>query len=240
MYKKNYKTLTKELDLLTNQTEKNINIHTSSILSILQYKLRLQKKKKLEIKLLKLNNKKNEFVTKFDTKIEKILNDPKVLCRRYCKMEQSLTYKKEKLLYKFGYTSKKPISPIKKEILSKLSPITKFSKSIISMTPFYKSNPQKNITNFAISTTKKYIKGCQKVENIKNSAQSAILQSALVKKLSYIKDEALRQLEEEKSSQENDSSTEFLKRIKLDPNIILETPNIPTHSKTRKPITHTR
>lgn len=236
--KKNFKTLTKELTVLTDLTSKTVNIHTSSIFSIIQYKLRLRKKKKLETKIMKLNNQKNKFVNTIDKKIDKIFKDSKVSCRKYCKIEPLLTYKKEKFLYKFGYISKKPISPTKKAILLKLSPITKVSKSIISKLPFHKLNPKRNITNLAIHTTKKCIKGYQKIENIKHSAKNNILQSALVKKLHYIKNEALRQLEDEKSHQKHDDSNEFLERIKLKSNPIPDSHNIPSHTKSKDPITH--
>lgn len=236
--KKNFKTLTKELNAITELTSKPINIHTSSIFSIMQYKSRLRKKKKLEDKIMKLNKQKIKFINNIDKKIDKIFKDTKVSCRKYCRIQPLLIYKKEKFLYKFGYTSEKPISPMKKAISLKLSPITKFSKSIISKLPFDKINPKKNITNLAIHTTKQCIKGYKKIENIKCSAKSNILQSSLVKKLLYIKNEALRQLEDEKPNQKHEESNEFLERIKLKPNQMPDLSNIPSHTKSKDPITH--
>lgn len=236
--KKNFKTLTKELNVLTDLTSKPINIYTSSIFSIMQYKSKLRMKKKLETKLMKLNKQKIKFTNNIDKKIDKIFKDTKVSCRKYCRIQPSLIYKKEKFLYKFGYISTKPVSPIRKAILSKLSPITEFSKSIISKLPFHKINPKENITNLAIHTTKQCIRGYQKIADIKCSAKSNILQSSLVKKLLYIKNEALRQLEDEKTNQKHDESNEFLERIKLKPNQMSDLSNIPSHTKSKDPITH--
>lgn len=237
--KKNFKTLTKELDLLTNQTQKTINIYTSSIFGIMQYKLRLQKKKRLEHKIEKLNDKKDKFVSKFDRKIEKILKNPKISCRKYCKMESWLTYKKEKLLYKYGYISKRPISPTIKAILSKLFPNSKLFDSSSSILPLNNLISNKKITDMAISTTKKCIKGYRKLNHIKQSAHTTILKNSLVKKLLYIKNEALQQLEEEEKNQKHDNSTEFLRRIKIDPKSIAETNSMHPPVKTRNPMTHT-
>lgn len=238
--KKNINILTKELNAITELTNKNINIHTSSIFSILQYKLQLQKKKHLENKIKKLNDQKTKFVDKFDKKINNLLNDSKISCRKYCKLEPSLTYKKEKFLYKFGYISKRPLSPLEKNLSLKFSPIIKFFKSIISKIPFYKLNPKRNIRNLAIHTTKKCIKGYRKIENLKCSAKSNILKSSLIQKLLCIKSEALQQLEDEENKKNYDDSSDFFKRIRLNPNSMSELSNVQSPNHQKDSITYSR
>lgn len=237
--KKNFKTLTKKLDLLTNQTQNPINIYTSSIFAIMQYKLRLRKKKHLEKKIKKLNDKKNKFISKFDSKIEILFNNQKISCRKYCKMESWLTYKKEKLLYKYGYASKRPISPTIKSIMSKLFPNSNFlnsSPSVLSNNLIFKEK----LTNIAINTTKKCIKGYRKLEHTKQNARKSLLKNSLIKKLLYIKNQALQQLEEEKSQEKHDNPSEFLTRIQIDPKTIVEATNKYQSVKTRSPIMRIR
>lgn len=238
--KKTFKTLTKDLDLLTSQTQDNINIYTSSIFAIMQYKLRLQKKKRIEHTLSKLNDKKNKFISKYDKKIDKILNDSKITCRKYCKMEPWLTYKKEKFLYKYGYISKRPISPTAKAVLSKIFSHSNFLNSSSSNSSSHKQVSNNQITNIAIKATKKCIKGYQKLKQAKKTTHKAVLRNSLIKKLLYIKNEALQQLEEEKKSKKSNDTSDFLKRIQLDPKIIMETSKFYQPVKNKSTITHMR
>ena len=195
--KKNIKNLTEELKEVQKINSYPIDLQTSSIFSIFSYKNRLRKQKKLETKIEKVNLSKQKIIEKYDNQIESWLNNLKINCRKYCRLEPKAIYKKEKNLYKLGYLSKKPLSPFKQNLKKFFSPIINLFKAIISKIPFYKLNPKKNIKNLAVNSTKYCIKSYRKLECFKAYAKKNLLESTLIKRITNIKQEALKQLDEE-------------------------------------------
>lgn len=226
--KKNIKTLTKELEALQKINSYTIDLQSSSIFSIIKYKYRLHKQKKLESQIQKLNLTKQKIIEKFDNQIDSWLNNSKINCRQYYKLEPKAIYKKEKILYKLGYISKRPLSPLEKSLKRKFSPIINFFKALISKIPFYKLNPKKHFTNIAINSTKYCIKNYRKIECFKSSAKKSVLESSLMKKIINIKQEALKQLDEESRLEklDKDQSSDFFNSIKVNVSPILFSPKI--------------
>ena len=225
--KKNIKILQKKLEYLQKQNQQSINLQSSSIFSIIKYKYRLHKQKKIESEIIKINLLKQKIEDNFDNQIYNWIHNLKMNCRKYSRLEPKAIYKKDKLLYKLGYISKRPISPIEKHFRKTFSPIYNFFKLIISKIPFYKLNPKKQFTNIAIKSTKYCIKNYRKLKNVKLSAQKSVLDTSLIKKIMAIKKEAIKQLDEESISNQNirkNNDTEFIKSIRINVAPIL-TPN---------------
>ena len=216
--KKNIIILKKELEILRKLNSYSINLQNASIFSILQFKYRIRKQKKIEKQITKLELIKQKVIKKYDEKINGWLHNPKINCRQYCKLEPAAIYQKEKILYKLGYISKKPISPTKQYLKNTFNPIINFFKSIISEIPFYKLNPKRQFTNIAINSTKHCIKTYRKLKNIRFSAKKSVLESTLMKKITEIKQEALRQLDYENLQYDlkDNSNSDFFDSIRVD------------------------
>ncbi len=216
--KKNIKILKKELENLQKKNSSSINLQNTSIFLIIKYKYQLYRQKKIEYQIEKLNLKMQKVENKFNSQIDNWLQSLKINCRQYYRLESKAHYKKDKILYKFGYISKKPLSPIAKKLIKSFSPISYLLKSIISCIPFYKLNPKKQFTKFAINSTKRCIRNYRHLKQIKLSAKKSILKTSLMKKIIDIKNEALNQLNEESISNQNmtkDNNSEFLNNIKV-------------------------
>lgn len=215
--KKNIKNLTKDLENLQKINSFPMDLQTSSIISLIAYKHRLYKQRKLESKIQALNTTKQKIIEKYDTQIENWLNNLKISCKKYCKLEPKATYQKEKLLYKLGYSSKRPVSPFEQNLKKIFAPIVISFKSLVSKIPFYKLNPKKNITNLAVNSTKYCIKSYRKIKNFKACARKSLLSSTLIRRMQNIKQEALKQLEEEFKTDviNNTQNSDFFNSIKV-------------------------
>ena len=188
---KSNKNLTNKLDKLEAQKANFSSFDNLSVLQFIKYKKIISQEKKINNQLSKNILLGNEINFWYDSTTKSWINNPKINCRKYCKMERKAEYKKNIKLYKLGLLTKKPSLPIIQSINNSLYPVKDFFKNnvkpilikynffkkIYNKYDYFKSQilPQK-INNLAVNTASIGIKGYRYLKSdcryIRNSIAS--------------------------------------------------------------------
>jgi hypothetical protein len=171
--------LHQRLQDLHSQKQNFKSLENISLLQFIKFKKLVTKESKLKAKISKYISKSSEINFWYDNLNKSWIENPKINCNKYCRLERKASYKKNLTLYKLGFINKKPISPIWQNISKLLSPISKalkfiyskiqkinFIKKICNKVNTFKSIilPQK-INTLAVNTAKIGIKGYRKLQS---------------------------------------------------------------------------
>lgn len=91
---KKFNTLNKQLQNLQSQKNKLYSIENLSIFQFIKYKKLISKESKITKQMQKISNLENNINLWYTTSTKNWIEDPKINCRKYCKLEQNATYKK--------------------------------------------------------------------------------------------------------------------------------------------------
>jgi len=104
--------LNQKLQILESQ-KKNLNsLENTSIFQFIKYKSVISQHKKVSKQLEKIKALGNEINFWYDQSTKSWIENPKVSCRKYYRLERKAKYKKDFTLYKMGLSDKKPLSPL--------------------------------------------------------------------------------------------------------------------------------
>lgn len=236
----------KEFNVYTNELSQIIEILNSfppifniTAKELRKYQCLISRKEFLQKKINNLLNKRANIIGKYNDK-NRLWLESSMNCRKYCKLEQSAAYSRDKKLYKLGFLNFKPTLPIctnvktffkekffqpisnnfsnfrKKahsyfESISNKSPIL---KSVKKTKNFFQEELPKSLTNFAISKAKKCIISYRKFTNSLDGSlhnfSRSISTTPTIKTLSYIINTAKLEADIEENP--------FLSRIRVNPN----------------------
>ncbi len=220
--KKFYK-LNQQLEKLESQKQNYNSFENISIMQFIKYKNIISKKNKITKQMQKIVSLGAEINSWYDTKNNSWLENPKISCRKYCKLEQKICYQKDLKLYKLGLLNKKPMYPLFQNISEKLQPILphlknflnkiNYPKKIFTKLNYFSSNilPQK-MNNLAIESLKHCIKGYKMVQGDIKYVKNYITSKKLYKHFKQLADEANKQL------LSNENSISFKDSLKVNPN----------------------
>ena len=220
--KKFYK-LNQQLEKLESQKQNYNSFENISIMQFIKYKNIISKKNKIAKQMQKIVSLGEEINSWYDTKNNSWIENLKISCTKYCKLEQKICYKKNLKLYKLGLLDKKPMYPLFQNISEKLQPILphlknilnkiNFPKKIFTKLNYFSSNilPQK-MNNLAIESLKHCIKGYKMVQGDIKYVKNCFKSQNLYKHFKQLADEANRQLST------NENSISFKDSLKVNPN----------------------
>jgi hypothetical protein len=207
---KSNKILTDELEKLKSQEINYGSLNNLSILQFIKYKRILSKERKINTQLAKNNLLGNKIRFWYNSQTKSWIDNPKISCRKYFKMEQRAQYKKNLLLYKLGIINQKPLPPMIHNINNSLYPIKDFFKNTIKPLlikcnffrkiydkyDFFKSQilPQK-INNLAINTASIGIKGYRTLQSDCRFIRSSVSSKNSFKYLKCVIQEANNRLD---------------------------------------------
>lgn len=191
--------LDQKLEKLQSQKIALDSIENISIIQFIKYRTNLSKEKRILNKLHKLNLLAKEVNFLYDINTKSWIANPQINCRKYYKMEQNASYKKDLTLYKLGILKEKPKSPFIqtiKKYLPKLdySKFNFFNKLRNQINYFTSHILPRKINNIAISTTKAGIKSYRKLQLNCRFIRSSFANKNSVKYLKSVIDEANRQI----------------------------------------------
>lgn len=218
---KKFNTLNKQLQNLQSQKNKLYSIENLSIFQFIKYKKLISKESKITKQMQKISNLENNINLWYTTSTKNWIEDPKINCRKYCKLEQNATYKRNIKLYKLCLINKKPLSPFIQNkfdfISGNIKPIINEIYTKIQKYNFFKifydkykyftsyTLPQK-LNKLAINSTKKFIKHYRKMYNGIHFFRNYISSKDSIRYISMIKQEATKQLDNcEKATSFRDS-----------------------------------
>lgn len=186
--------LHQKLEFLNSQKPKFESLENISLLQFIKYRKILTREEKIRKQISKYISLKSEINFWYDNISKSWINNLKINCRKYYRLDKKALYKKNSKLYKLGFINQKPLPPFIENISKILLPISQMFKSIFSninlkLQKFnfikrifnkytnFKSNilPQK-INNLAVNTAKIGIEGYRHLQSnyrfVKNSIQS--------------------------------------------------------------------
>ena len=209
--KKIYK-LKNTLEKLDLQKKNYNSLDNLSIPQFINYKMILSKESKINKQLEQAIMQEREINFWYDSNTKSWIDNSKINCRKYCKMEKKAAYKKDLKLYKLGLLNKKPTHPIINKVLSpigllfnkKIKPIF---KHIYNKIYLFKSQvlPQK-FNNLAISTASIGIKGYRHLKSNCRYIRFSITSKNSFKYLKNVMQEANKKVDSaEKSKQFRES-----------------------------------
>ena len=202
--KKIYK-LNQQLEKLESQKQKFNSFEDVSILQFIKYKNIISKKNKITKQMQKIVSLGEEVNFWYDTKNNSWIENPKINHRKYYKLEQNISYKKNLKLYNLGLSNQKPIHPSLQNIYNKFQPILNylkiflnkinFPKKIFTKLKYFLSNifPQE-INKLAITTLKPCIKGYKVIQNDIKYVKNQVKSKPLYKYIKELANEANNQL----------------------------------------------
>lgn len=185
---KKLKKLNLQLENLESQKQKYKSLENISISQFIKFKSIISKQKKISNHIercISLGKKINFW---YDSKNNSWIKNPNISSRKYFRLEKHAAYKKDRKLYKLGFTDKKPLHPFIQNLINsaisvheKLSPVinkitSKFPKPDLSKFILFRkiknkynnftsiTLPQK-INNVAVSTAKIGIKGYRSMQS---------------------------------------------------------------------------
>lgn len=218
---KKFNKLNKQLQNLQSQKNKLYSIENLSIFQFIKYKKLISKENKIIKQMQKISNLENNINLWYNTSIKNWIKNPKINCRKYCKLEQNATYKRNLRLYKLGLITKKPLTPFiqnKFDFISEtIKPLINQNYTKIQKYNFFKIfyNKYKHFTSYtlppnlnklAINSAKKCIKHYRKMHNGINFFRNYINSKDSIRYLSMVKQEAIKQLDNcEKATNFKDS-----------------------------------
>ena len=182
---------------LQNLQKQTMNLHQieeMSLTQFLRFKLLISKRNKIDSKIQKKNDLANQINKWYNSYNDSLLKNPKVSCRKYCKLQQNAEYKRDLKLYKLGFLSEKPQTQIHKHIKNYCSKFTLF-QNIKKRVSYFKSCllPQK-INLLAVNAAVLGIKGYRKFEYDYKLFKNTISSKESFKYLKNVINEANTQL----------------------------------------------
>lgn len=217
-----------------------------SIHQFISYKYILSKENKLNKKIHATENLYKKINSWYDSVTTDWVNDANISCQKFSKLEQRANYKKQKQLYKLGYSKNRPILPIFQNIYKQINPHKKINNT--QLRKRYLKHQQYNIfkiisskkNNFlpyiipmishklAIKCAKKCIIGYRTLQNDINYFRNYLSYTSSIQYLKSIKLEALNELN---SNKINSNFKDSLK-VNISPNTTNTHPkNIQTINK---------
>ena len=162
MKKINY--LNQKLKKLQSQKVNFDSLENISILQFIKYKNIISKKARINEQMKKAKASLNEINTWYDNLNKSLIENPKINCRKYDKLQKKAEFKKNFKLYKLGFIEKIPLPPLLQKVKNSISQ-NSFVQNVRKQYHFFKSHllPQK-INNFAVNTAKLGIKGYRKIQ----------------------------------------------------------------------------
>lgn len=191
--------LDQKLEKLQSQKKSFNSFENTSVIQFIRYKKILSKENKIINKLHKLNLLAKEVNFLYDINTKSWIANPEINCRKYYKMEQNASYKKDLTLYKLGILKRKPTSPFLQNVKNHLPKPNyskyNFIKKINKQLNNFISNilPQK-INKLAVSIAKIGITGYRKLQNSYKFIQNSFTNKNSVKYVKGVIDEANRQI----------------------------------------------
>lgn len=226
--RKNINNLTKELNLLKTKLQQAPPLYELSTKQFDYYKPLISRKNFLETEISKLLDCKSKILKTYSTNNEKWLYDDFLNCRQYCKLEERAAYTRDKKLYKLGFLDSKPVPPIIRKLSSFINTTIiepanekiSLASSLIKKIPIFQSIKKftnttlpNELTNLAISGTKKCIIGYRNLSNSVNYSVKRfsrnVSSSPVIQMLSYIGKQAQKEADLESAS--------FRDRIRVTP-----------------------
>lgn len=210
--KKIYK-LNQKLEYLESRKQNFSSLENISIIRFIKYKNLISKENKISKQMQKITSLGEEINFWYDSNTKSWIENPKINCRKYYRLEQNAAYKKDLKLYKLGLIDKKPLPPLIQNLYNKFNPILKSANSTIKENHpkiqkynFFKIfyDKYKNFTSYtlpqklnklAINSTKKCIKCYRKIHDDISFFRRCITYKNSIKYLHMIKQEATKQLD---------------------------------------------
>ena len=199
---KKFNKLNQKLQVLESQKRNLSSLEDASIFQFLKYKSILSQQRKVSNQMEKIVSLGNSVNFWYEQDTKSWIENPKVNCRKYYRLERQASYKKDLTLYKLGFLNKKPLPPLVQILNNTFAPISKQMNEIFQDIKFvfrtikfpkfnvfrkvgencktFTSNtlPQK-INKLAVSTTMLGIKGyrmfqsdCRYIRSFINSKDS--------------------------------------------------------------------
>lgn len=175
--------LHQKLQDLNSQKQSFKSLENLSLLQFIKFKNLITKETKVRNKISKYVSLSSEINFWYDTVNKAWIENPKIMCNKYCRLERKASYKKNLKLYKLGFINKKPVSPFIQDISKLFLPVLKLFKfiylkvktniqkisiirKICNKINYFKSTllPQK-INKLAINTAKIGIKGYRHLQS---------------------------------------------------------------------------
>ena len=178
----NINILNNKLEKLNLQMIQTKDINNISLHQFLKQKNLLKQQLKLNKKISKIRHQEQKINFIYESNTKSWIENPKINCRKFYKLDQKALYKKDLQLYKLGITTKKPISPIimkiskfikpiftsisfmSKKLISKLSKITIFNKLIKNLKIFKEQILPNQINNMAVNIATTVLKGYRELQ----------------------------------------------------------------------------
>lgn len=220
---RNNQSLTNKLDKLEKIKTNYSSLNDLSILQFIKYKKNISQENKLNKQLAKNIMLKNEINFWYDSTTKSWIDNLKINCRKYYRMEKRAEYKKNLKLYKLGFLNKKPSLPIIQNINNSLNPVkdffrnnvkpilTKYNfiKIIYNRFDYFKSQilPQK-VNNLIVNTASISIKGFRHFKSNCRYLKKSITSKNSYKYLKNVINEANKKID---SSEKNNNFRESLK-----------------------------
>lgn len=227
---KKYNQLNQQLNDLQSQKITFSKIENLSLIQFIKYKKILSKENQILNQMKKISNLEYEINQSYNSFTQKCIENPKINCRKYCRLERKAQYKKEKSLYNLGLIEKKPTPILFQKSYEKLKPLLDKLNSFYQLhNPInfisnnykifstkintFKSDVIPNSFNkIAIFSAKKCIRGYKALKQDVKYFRNCMSNTNTLKYLKFIKEEALRQV-----NTNNCSSLSFRDYIKVDP-----------------------
>lgn len=149
--KKIYK-LNQKLEKLESQKQNSESLENISFFKFIKYKKILSQKKRIGKKLNKMLSLGEKINFWYDSNTKSWIENSKISCRKYYKLERYAAYKKDLKLYKLGLLSKRPRSPLFQDILKITEPIGKEFKFFLQDLKFFFSKKKFPIFNLIRGT----------------------------------------------------------------------------------------
>lgn len=124
--------LHQKLKDLNSQKQNFKSIENLSLLQFIKFKNLITKENKIRNKITKCVSLSSEINFWYDTVNKSWVENPKIKCNQYCKLERKASYKKNLKLYRLGFINKKPLSPLVQDISKILLPFSKLFKFVYS------------------------------------------------------------------------------------------------------------
>lgn len=172
-----------------------------SFINFIKYKNSYNKYNKLSDKINKLYELKNQEEQIYLKNINKWINDSSIKCIKYSRLEKKAKYKLDKKLFKLGFYEYHPLVYKLREniyfqkFISKISKFKIFSKIKNKSYNFISKKLSTKFNNIAINITKKCIKGYNHCKKNYVSYKKYLSNNDFYKYLVVIKNEAIKQLE---------------------------------------------
>ena len=103
--------LSQKLEQLESQKQNFKSLENISLIKFIQYKHIISKKNKINKQMQKITSLGRYINFWYDFKTKSWIENPKINCRKYYKLEQNIAYKKNLKLYKLRFIKNKTFTP---------------------------------------------------------------------------------------------------------------------------------